>query len=236
MSLPLAPRMLQVSLRECRLVFERLMQVIRMEPGMVPALRDCALYSAALGLSGFADLQRHLQLLEQNGPRSLSMDQQGDEKRVDCAGQHAWLVADTLLDVLVDDFKRNGEAQLLVVNLQEPKELQVIQALAERYGLSVALHQDAEGLLLSARNRPHQAQPWLDRIRLTGLTVEADLWWKLFHHANEALAPDSFESRRHAGSIMVDAQGQLIGRPDEDETDLSLLMAGIESGTTAPTP
>jgi len=228
--------MLQVSLRECRLVFERLMQVIRMEPGMVPALRDCALYSAALGLGGFAELQKHLQLLEKTGLLALSLQYQADLKRVDCAGQHAWLVADTLLDLLADDLKRHGEARLLVVNLQEPRELQVITALAERYGLLVDLEPHPEGLRLSARYRASPASSWLDQIRLNGLQVEAALWWTLFHHANEALAPDSFESRRHAGSIMVDAQGRLIGRPDEDETDLSLLMAGIESGTTAPTP
>jgi hypothetical protein len=236
MSLSPTPRTLQVSLRECRLVFERLMQVIRVEPGMVPALRDCALYSAALGLGGFAELQRHLQLLEQTGLQALSLDYQNDPKRVDCGGQHAWLAADTLLDLLADEFKRSGSAQLLVANLQEPRELQVIQALAERYGLEVDIKDDAQGLRLTARHRTTQATSQLNSIRLKGLNVEAALWWKLFHHANEALAPDSFESRRHAGSIMVDAQGQLIGRPDEDETDLSLLMAGIESGTTAPTP
>lgn len=236
MSLTPTPRTLQVSLRECRLVFERLMQVIRMEPGMVPALRDCALYSAALDLGGFAELQRHLQLLEQSGLRALSLDNQNGIKRVDCAGQHAWMVADTLLDVLADDLTRQGEARLRVVNLQEPGELQVIQALAERYGLSIEITTGTEGLSLTAQNRANRASSLLDLIRLNGLKVDAALWWRLFHHANEALAPDSFESRRHAGSIMVDAQGQLIGRPDEDETDLSLLMAGIESGTTAPTP
>ncbi|MBK5002599.1 hypothetical protein IAE37_004875 [Pseudomonas sp. S31] len=236
MSLSPTPCTLQVSLRECRLVFERLMQVIRMEPGMVPALRDCALYSAALGLGGFGELQRHLKLLESSAARALALTHDGAVKRLDCAGQHAWRVADTALDVLADDFKRDGQAQLLVVDVLEPRELQVIVALAERYGLSIHLEPHAEGLSLTASNRVSPAPAWLDRLRLEGLSVDATLWWQLFHHANEALAPDSFESRRHAGSIMVDADGRLVGRPDEDETDLSLLMAGIESGTTAPTP
>lgn len=236
MSLSPTPCTLQVSLRECRLVFERLMQVIRMEPGMVPALRDCALYSAALGLGGFSLLQRNLEQLESTPAQPLSLDLQGSVKRLDCAGQHAWRVADTALDVLADDFKREGQAQLLVVNVQEAQELQVVVALAERYGLRVEFQPSAGGLLLTASHRQSQAPAWLDRLRLEGLSVDATLWWQLFHHANEALAPDSFESRRHAGSIMVDADGRLVGRPDEDETDLSLLMAGIESGTTAPTP
>jgi hypothetical protein len=37
--------------------------------------------------------------------------------------------------------------------------------------------------------------------------------------------PDSFESRRHAGTVRVEADGRVVGRNDEDETDLSMLTA-----------
>lgn len=74
----------------------------------------------------------------------------------------------------------------------------------------------------------------LERIRRNGLTVDAALWWQLFHRSAEALAPDSYVSRRHAGPIIVEADGKVIGRQDEDETDLSLLIAGAaQHGTTA---
>ena len=47
----------------------------------------------------------------------------------------------------------------------------------------------------------------------------------LGHASHEALAPDSFESRRHAGTIRVEADGRITGRNDEDETDLAMLAA-----------
>ena len=60
----------------------------------------------------------------------------------------------------------------------------------------------------------------------------------LVPHAEQPfpLAPDSFESRRHAGTIRVEADGRIIGRNDEDETDLSLLTSDasrLRAGTTA---
>ena len=58
-----------------------------------------------------------------------------------------------------------------------------------------------------------------------GLVVNAALWWELYHRSADALAPDSYMSRRHAGPIIVEADGKVIGRQDEDETDFSLLLA-----------
>lgn len=226
---------LQVSLRECRLVFERLMQVARVDAGLVPALRDCALFSAAIGSDGFAGLPCHLELLARDETANLRLDDSGAEPRVDCDGQHAWLVADTLLDLLADEYKRHGKASLVVENVGEEQELRIIPALAERYALRVEIATRDGAWALSAHPLPAGGTPLLQRIRCEGLSVPSALWWQLFHHANQALAPDSFESRRHAGSIMVNTDGRLVGRPDEDETDLSLLVAGIQSGTTAPT-
>ncbi|MBD1552141.1 hypothetical protein [Pseudomonas typographi] len=233
MNTPHSPHTLQVSLRECRLVLERLMQVIGTPPGMVPALRDCALYSAALELGGFNALQQHLHMLENSAAAPLTQDH--PHGVIDCTGQHAWRVADSLLDLLADDFQCHGSARLIVTNVQAPDELRVIQALGERYGLHVTVSTTGQGIALEAQPRAAIAPATLQRVRAQGLSVDEGLWWTLFNRANEALAPDSFESRRHAGSIMVDAEGRLVGRPDEDETDLSLLMAGVAAGTTAPT-
>lgn len=49
------------------------------------------------------------------------------------------------------------------------------------------------------------------------------MWWPLYKASLEALAPDSFESRRHAGTVRVEADGRIVGRVDEDETDLAML-------------
>jgi hypothetical protein len=74
----------------------------------------------------------------------------------------------------------------------------------------------------------------LDRLRIEGISVASEIWWPLYHASHEALAPDSFESRRHAGTIRVEADGRIVGRNEEDETDLSLLVADPSRFANAP--
>ncbi|PWC32765.1 hypothetical protein [Azospirillum sp. TSO35-2] len=223
---------LQVSLRESRLVLERLMQVTRVEPGLVPSLRDCALYSAALGLGGFPELPRHLDLLRAAKPTGLRILDGADTPLpdtlvADCTGQHAWIAAPALVDLCVERHRRGLPGGVVALNLTETGELQIAGALAEAHGLSAtvtAAEQDGgTAVRLSVQSRADGHPTVLDTIRRHGIPVEADLWWRLFHLANEALAPDSFTSRRHAGAIMVTADGRVVGRQDEDDTDLSLL-------------
>ncbi|MBK1840523.1 hypothetical protein JHL17_24270 [Azospirillum sp. YIM B02556] len=223
---------MQVSLRESRLVLERLMQVTRVEPGLVPSLRDCALYSAALGLGGFPELLRHLDLLRTAKPIGLRLLESADmpaleEPVAECAGQHAWIVAPALVDLCVERHRRGLPGVLVARNLIEADELRIAGALAEANGLSATVtvvEQDGgTAVRLSVRPRADGSPTVLDTIRRHGIPVETALWWRLFHLANEALAPDSYTSRRHAGAIMVTADGRVVGRQDEDDTDLSLL-------------
>ena len=64
-----------------------------------------------------------------------------------------------------------------------------------------------------------------------GTPVPKALWEELYALSHDALTPDSIESRRHAGPVMVDAQGRVHGR-DDDDTDFSLL-GGSPAGTTS---
>jgi hypothetical protein len=222
---------LRVSLRESRLVLERLMQVTRVDPGLVPSLRDCALYSAALGLGGFPELLRHLDLLRAAKPIGLRIIEGADTlltdiSVADCTGQHAWIAAPFLVDLCVERHRRGLPGILVAQNLAEIGELHIAGALAEAHGLSAtvtAAEQNGTAVRLSVQSRADGHPTVLDTIRRHGIPVEADLWWRLFHLANEALAPDSYTSRRHAGAIMVTADGRVVGRQDEDDTDLSLL-------------
>ncbi|MBP2296229.1 hypothetical protein [Azospirillum rugosum] len=219
---------LRVSLRESRMVLERLMQVTRVEPGLVPTLRDCALYSAALGLSGYPALLGHLETLRGAQPGALRLLGEDDAAAVvDGGGQHAWVVAPVLVDLCVDRHRRGLPAVAVVRNVADCDELAIVAALAEAHGLSAAVaatgHDGAPALRVTVEARPADARTTLDAIRADGIPVPASLWWRLFHLANEALAPDSYASRRHAGAIMVTADGRVVGRQDEDDTDLSLL-------------
>ncbi|MDX0850311.1 hypothetical protein GOD74_18070 [Sinorhizobium medicae] len=231
------PSTLTVSLREMRMVFERLVQVARVDAGLVPSLRDCALYSAALGLGGFARLLHNLEAVRSANPHVLSLTADGERLIVDCGGQHAWIAADAVLDLATERLRTQGAGTITVRTATEVDELRVVEALAQRFGLNAAVVIDgttgsAEIVVAPAAKEMHPTI--LERIRRDGLTVDATLWWQLFHQSAEALAPDSYVSRRHAGPIIVEADGKVIGRQDEDETDLSLLIAGAEKyGTTA---
>lgn len=231
------PSTLTVSLRELRMVFERLIQVTRLDAGLVPSLRDCALYSAALGLGGFARLAHNLEAVRSANPHALSLTADAERLIVDCGGQHTWIAADAVLDLAAERLRTQGSGAVEVRNATEIGELRIVEALAQRFGLQaeVAIDETAGSAEIVVSPAPKAKDATvLERIRRDGLTVDAALWWQLFHRSAEALAPDSYLSRRHAGPIIVEADGKVIGRQDEDETDLSLLIAGAaDHGTTA---
>jgi hypothetical protein len=59
-----------------------------------------------------------------------------------------------------------------------------------------------------------------------GAPIEAELWWRIYHLAQKALTPDSVVSRRHAGPLIVNDDGTVVGRKDtDDETDINFLTS-----------
>lgn len=217
---------LRLTLREIRLIVERLVQAAGVAPGLLFAARDAAVVSAVLPVAGFAKLSAEIAALAASSARpTTSSEGEDGALQVDIAGQHPWLVAEALLDLAVERFRLTGRGEVLVRNATSPRELGVVAGLAEKHGLAASCTETADSVLLQIRPRPAQAESLLDRIRHRGFAVEAGLWWPLYHASHAALAPDSFESRRHAGTIRVEADGRIIGRNDEDETDLAMLAA-----------
>lgn len=213
--------MMQVSLRECRMVLERLVQASNIPETFVSLIRDCALYSAALPLSGFSGLKSQLDGLGHASPAPVSILAEGT---LDAAGQHAWLVADACLDYAVDRFRRVRPAATRIRNVAEPAEVGVIRALAYRYGLRARTHVSPDGTVEVELSPGSPDEPdLLDRIRREGLPVPAALWWQLYESSQDALAPDSVVSRRHAGPHLVEADGRVVGRQDEELNDFSML-------------
>lgn len=217
---------LRLTLREIRLILERLVQAAGVAPGLLFAARDAAVLSATLPVAGFANLPTEIAALAASTakPAKLSEGQDG-VLCVDLAGQHPWLVAEALLDLAVERFRLTGRGEVLVRGAVSPREFGVVAGLAEKHGLAATSSETAQGVLLQVQPRSAQATGLLDRIRQEGCILEAGLWWPLYHASHEALAPDSFESRRHAGTIRVEADGRITGRNDEDETDLAMLAA-----------
>ena len=230
------PALMTVTLRELRLILERLVQAAGVPTGLLPSVRDCALYSAALPGPGFADMASRIELLRQSRPAPLYPVAETPTLVIDGAGQHAWYVAQTLLDLAIEGFLRTGRGDVLARNVVAPDELRVVAGLAEAQGVRADAVPRGDGVILRVSPRPAREQTLLDRIRRHGLPVEPATWWRLYHASQAALAPDSFESRRHAGTIRVEADGRVVGRHDEDETDLSMLAPDPARLRISPTP
>jgi hypothetical protein len=260
---------LHVSVREVRLTLERIFLAAGVPAGLVTAVQEHALASAALGLGGFAhveaahaDIARSAKATVRVAPdagdltlgahaegsdvrrRTLAggsapaADAEGRDARgcalvVDAGGQHAWVAGATVLDLAVAEACEQGRCHLRVRNVAAGPELAVLAAMAVRHGMRCAVRVvggDAEGGDVELEVEPLAAatstvarDPLLRNVLQQGIPVDAALWWRLHALASRALAPDSVASRRHAGPVIVAADGRIIGRPVDDDTDFTLL-------------
>lgn len=232
-------RTLHVSLRECRMVLERLMHVANLDPGQVVSARECALYSAALGLGGFASLRANIDQLKVARDWAVNLGENEQSLKIDCAGQHAWIIAPLLADLLVDAKRRGKTDSIAIVGLLARDEISVIEPFLQQQGFmgTITFGTGPDELKISIEPLASaRARDIVDEVRRNGLPVQDSLWWELFQLSSEALAPDSFESRRHAGAIIVEADGRVIGRQDEDDTDLSLLAEQLRGSVQDAAP
>ncbi|WP_431284350.1 hypothetical protein ACQW02_05945 [Humitalea sp. 24SJ18S-53] len=227
--------------REVRLVVERILLLTRLPAGSVPAVRDVVLYSAAAGLGGLPLLQRRFDDLRSVNLASIRISETAPgHLAVDAGGQHAWMVLPLLLDALGEAVARHGAALATVEHVLDAEELGAACAMGPRAGLTLftaagacigpangpdaALMRADAPLILLAAPAADATDAVLARVLRDGLRVEAPLWWELHHLSNTSLSPDTPESRRHAGPVIVEADGRIIGRSDhDDDTDLSLL-------------
>jgi hypothetical protein len=231
----LRSELVALSARETRMIVERILLTAGLPEGFVPAVRDCVLYSQAMGLGGLVALKRDFPLIRNANPRRLALlEPPARAPILECGGQHAWIVAPTLIDLVLASFRGGTGGQIVARNLAAPDELKVIEGYAGRYGAAAAVtnrcgpygpechvHVTADG--------GDGADRLLQAALADGLPVPRSLWEELYAWSHQALTPDSIESRRHAGPVMVDAQGRIHGR-DDDDTDFSLL------GVTTPAP
>jgi len=242
---------LQISLREARLTLDRALLETGMPYGFNHAVRECVLISEARRsadparpMGGFARYMTLHDGLKHARPDALQIGaaQGSAPLQVDCAGQHAWVVAQMLLDLLLAEHAEREATTLNAIDVADPHELQVAIWLAQRHGatISVACGEacSATGnvtLTLHGRRLPPKdaSDAALRDVIHHGLPVDATLWWSMYHLALAALAPDNIVSRRHAGANIVNEKGQVIGRPTDDDTDFSLLTRVERSAEAA---
>lgn len=210
-----------LSLREARMVLERLVLVAGVDAGLVPSLRECALFSAALGQAGFDGIEANMNALRGADPKRLTMSDEGGV--LDGQGLHAWFAIHPAVDLLAECLHDGLPAEVRLRGFARPEELATVVPVGRQAGLDVSIGRDGDDAILTAGLASCNGIDPVTDIILHGTPVNAELWWRLFDESDKALAPDSFESRRHAGALIVEADGRVIGRQDEDDTDLSML-------------
>jgi hypothetical protein len=229
MTQPETSTMLRIMPREMRMMTERVFSLTGLPKGFYLAAPDLVMYSQKLGLGGFALLEQRFADLVGADPLQIAVAEEKRESlRLDAGGQHAWFVVPVLIDLLGELAGRYGTARISVVGAIDPQELQIAVALGRRSGLAVHFAGGAESSF-AASPEPLTGdlscdEPLLRDLLVNGTPIEADLWWRIYHLAQKALTPDSVVSRRHAGPLIVNDDGTVIGRKDnDDETDISFL-------------
>lgn len=225
---------LNISLREGRLMLDRALLQTGLPYGFIGAVREAVLTSEGLGLGGFQHFLDNYDALKRARPDAIRLiDDEKQGLAADCGGEQAWIVAQTLLDLLVDEARNDRLNSLHIRNVSHARELEVIAVLGQRLGATIQvqiLREGTEGsalLQVVALQLPPKeiSDVVLHKIISQGLPVEAQLWWRIYHLALDALTPDTVVSRRHAGANYIDANGNLVGRLNDDDTDFSLLKA-----------
>lgn len=214
------------SLRENRLVLERLVQWKGVEPGMIFSVTDSAVYALALGLLTHDEIETHLDMLAE--PAEPITIVEGSTTRVDAGGRHAWLVAEQVLDLAIAAYRVGGPA-VMVENVTEPGQLAVVSAIAEKHHLSASCEDVAEsGWRIAVSHEQPGRQSVLDRVRRRGIEVGHKRWFELLALSSNALATDTIVSRTHTGSFIVQQDGSVVGRREHEfafDDDVSMLTA-----------
>lgn len=223
---------IHVSVREARMAVERILLTCGIAKGYVPAVRDAVLLSQSLGLGGFERLRADRESLVNPALSAMKLhERRPDDLLFDGGGLHAWLVLPTACDLAVAAARRCGRAEMQLRHVVAPGELAVLAALAQRQGAQAQVQPVGDGasVRLSHAPRPRtieDSDPWLMHAIRHGWPFGREAWREIYALSNKALAPDSVLSRRHAGPVLVDEQGRLVGRvPVDDETDLRTLTS-----------
>lgn len=230
-----AAKTLRIMPREMRMMAERILSLTNLPKGIFLTMPDHVMFSQGLGLGGFAMLEEAFDELRTADPRALAIEsEEGAGLVLDCDSQHGWIAAAPVVDLMGELVAAHGSAIVTCVEANHPEELAIVVPLARRAGLDVALNGPAtfSATRLDRTGRIADDEPLLWSLLNDGTPIPAELWWRIYEMAKKALAPDTVVSRRHAGPMIVNDDGTVIGRKDnDDETDISFLAS--DAGTAA---
>lgn len=231
--------MLRVMPREMRLMTERVLSQTKLPFGFALTLLDVPMYSQKMGLGGFAMFEARFPMLREADPTRIRLTaESGSNLSLDAGGQHAWVALPSLVDLLGELVAAFGVGTISIDNIADADELEVLKPLGRRSGLAISVSGSSARVAraVKAADVP-PADDVLHDLLQNGASVSAETWWCIYERAKQALAPDTIVSRRHAGPIVVNEDGSVIGRTDnDDDTDISFLLDAkkcpTDSGTT----
>ncbi|MGO4145108.1 hypothetical protein AB4Y77_08495 [Paenarthrobacter sp. YAF11_1] len=207
-----------MSVRECRLILERLLVASGSLPGEVPAARDALLAAEVHGLGLLHLIHAHPLSLP---GEPVHYDETGPAVVVDGAGRLSALLIPALRDIILE----RVTVDISVRNISAPELLQALDSVPEldssRISVSVAADSGAVVSALpaddveAAARRAARTQRITDA-HLNGLPVPGVVWLELYQRSNAALLGESAETRSHAGYKDVDETGRIVKQMDDD--------------------
>lgn len=214
------------SAREFRHIANRLLHARGALRHMVNPVRDVLLFAQASGFDAFTELERTERAIRTYDARVHRIG----EAEYSAGGQAAYFVAPTVIDLLLVH-ATDAPGHVTVRDLDGAAVFGALVEYARVRGLELdaGVHDDRVELTFhaiahqdaaEAAKHPLDAEgPAMRRALLDGFVADTDQFWRLFHASDQALTPDSELSRRHAGSQIYDADGNLIGESDEESYD-----------------
>src|SRR3954464_5053079 len=131
-----------MSVRECRLILERLLVAAGLPAGAVLSVRDVLLDAELRGLGLLALLHREPELLEGATIEPLRPVGANGELRLDAGGQFSLFVAPAILDLLIEHSAAEGVCRLRVVGVDRPALLDALVISGRAAGLAVDVDPD----------------------------------------------------------------------------------------------
>jgi hypothetical protein len=218
-----------MSVRECRLILERLIIAAGLAPGEVPAARDALLAAEIHGLG----------LLECLHTRPLTIPDQPVRYEetdatvfVDGAGHLAALLLPALRDIILE----RGNVQIVVRNTEAPHLLQALESVPELDSTCITVDVTSNGsATLTASASPSDSaqrqtarEERIANANLNGLPVPGVVWLDLYQRSNAALHTESAHTRHHAGHKDVDETGRIVKQMDDDmDVEFALKQATV---------
>jgi hypothetical protein len=220
---------IRFSVRELRHIANRLLHARGVHRNMVNPVRDVLVFAQASGFDALAELERTADLVA-GYTGGVTVDAGGD---IDAGGQAAYFVAPAVFDVAA--IRASDVPRTITLHAVDGPE--VFAALGEYAAVRglrlVECVRADDSVILTVTTAPVAALAPIDaegpavrRALTENLVADADRFWRLFHASDQALTPDSEESRNHAGTQIHDEHGNVIGEWDEEGYEYIREFAG----------